>query len=331
MRTEIKIIFFNLFLCFVSFFLIFNYNYNHSLTGFATGNFANETNFSVAKEDAFLVIEESEAIIKKLESDNFPVIFMNDTLLEAKNEFERAKYADILRNSSSSPQDIAEARVVLKLVNWKDINYSNVLVYTNKIKERRAELFLIFDLLIAEENKILDAENAGINVSDVRYLFNEANKSFYEERYGDAKTFLDEAENSLELEKEKMATGNLLKAGARNFIQRYWHLILLFLILFGAGILYLYKKFTLNLLKKKIKKLNIEMEVILDLMKKSQIERFESKIIPEIVYNIRMEKFKKRMSEIKEILPVLASKITDSPQQSSGIFTRFFKKNFLHF
>ena len=44
-------------------------------------------------------------------------------------------------------------------------------------------------------------------------------------------------------------------------------------------------------------------------MKKAQEERFKEKKISGIIYNIRTEKYQKRMSEIKEILPVLEKKI----------------------
>lgn len=62
-------------------------------------------------------------------------------------------------------------------------------------------------------------------------------------------------------------------------------------------------------MKRKIKKMKIERRVLVDLMKKTQIERFKENKISELVYNIRMKKYKEKLQNIKQELPVLEKRI----------------------
>jgi|TARA_Y100000310_G_C20598816_1_gene771917 hypothetical protein len=69
------------------------------------------------------------------------------------------------------------------------------------------------------------------------------------------------------------------------------------------------KRVRKRLLKKKIKKMQVEMNVLIDLMKKAQSERFKYNKISGIVYNIRIKKYKQRIGKIKQRLPVLEGKL----------------------
>jgi len=52
-----------------------------------------------------------------------------------------------------------------------------------------------------------------------------------------------------------------------------------------------------------------EEQVLTNLMKKAQTERFKENKISEFVYNIRMKKYQERLQEIKEELPVLEERL----------------------
>ena len=52
-----------------------------------------------------------------------------------------------------------------------------------------------------------------------------------------------------------------------------------------------------------------EEQVLNDLMKKTQEERFKENRISGLVYNIRMKKYEERLQEIKEELPVLEERL----------------------
>ena len=73
-----------------------------------------------------------------------------------------------------------------------------------------------------------------------------------------------------------------------------------------------HKKNTKRLLQNKIKKMKFEKVVLVDLMKKAQIQRFKENSISGLVYNARMNKYKDRISEIGERLPVLEERLGKS-------------------
>jgi len=62
-------------------------------------------------------------------------------------------------------------------------------------------------------------------------------------------------------------------------------------------------------LKKKIEKLKTEKGVLINLMKKAQIERFRENNIPGLVYNIRIEKYREKLNYVNETIPILENKL----------------------
>ena len=44
-------------------------------------------------------------------------------------------------------------------------------------------------------------------------------------------------------------------------------------------------------------------------MKKTQEERFKKGKISELIYDIRMEKYNKRLNEVKQMMPVLKARL----------------------
>lgn len=113
----------------------------------------------------------------------------------------------------------------------------------------------------------------------------------------------------IEQERTEASTLANLKIRAKNFFQRYWHYIIMFLFAFGLIGFYSYKKISLKILMGKIDKMKVEKEVLLGLMKKVQTERFKENKIPESIYNIKMKKYQDRMNQIKKQLPVLEARL----------------------
>jgi len=314
MKVEIKIFFASVFLVLGISFFIFNFQYN-GITGLAIGEESKEEIseetivINITEDIALESINEAEAIIDEMIENNFSILFVNDTLLDAKRELERARYKEILKNPNSKKNETSEAREALRLLDLEKISFSNVLIYTDKIRERKREAFDIFDSISASKIKIQDYERQGIYVEESKELLEKSNTAFYEERYEDSEILLEQVRDNLETKITQAATLNTLATSAQNFIQRYWHYVLVFLILLSIIGFFFYKKISKEILKKKIKKLKVEKETLLNLMKKTQEERFKEQKISGIIYNIRMKKYQERMGKIKEILPVLEKKI----------------------
>ncbi len=86
-------------------------------------------------------------------------------------------------------------------------------------------------------------------------------------------------------------------------------MILVFLIVLGVASYVVYKNIAYRGLKGKIEKMKMERKVLLQLMKRSQQERFKENKISESVYKIKMKKYNEGLTEIKRKLPILESKL----------------------
>lgn len=265
----------------------------------------------VTKEEALLAINESEQIIKEMQENNFSVLYMNDSLTEAKIIFEQAKYAEILRNTGSSKTEKEEARINLRLVSWKEIDYGVVIDYTDEIKDRRVIVFLLVDKIAVEESKVnpegmgLYGESLFSLSSETMQILEGAKIAFKEDRYEESESLLEEFK--IAFEREKMETSLLsgIKKGYKNFFQKYWNYLIVVLVLLSVMGYFIYKKLEKKLLKREIKKMEVEKGALIRLMKKNQEERFKKNIISGLVYNIRAKKYQEKLQEIKQRLPVL--------------------------
>lgn len=271
------------------------------LTGFAIQNDSLEE-IVITKEEAAAAIEKSKLVIEKMVVEEFSLEKVNDLLIEAELVFEQAKFADILRNSNH-PGDRAAATNALRLVDWEDINYNDVIEITDKIESRRERALLLEDMII-----IRKTSKDGFGEHS-RLLLEETELAFKDGRYDNVDELLISLRDSIEKEKEDNSFASNLKDNAKNFVQRYWEgLLILFIILVVGG--YLSNKgIRKRLLKEKIRKMKHERAVLVHLIKKAQIERFKKNIIPELVYNIRVKKYKDRMHKIDQELPVLESRL----------------------
>ena len=308
MKTEIGIILAGFFLILGISFFIFNIH-NSGITGFAvdssgdiTQEKANES-IIITEEMAMQAISESEEVIQEMQENNFSVIYMQDSLTEAKKTFEQARYAEILRNVNSTEKEKQEARVALSLVKWQDITYADVLFYTDDIKSRKTIAFFLFDKINVEESKAIGANN------ETKAIFEQAKIAFSEERYDDAEKLLGDFNLALEKEKSESSVLSGISEGAKNFFQRYWIYIIIFLIVISVTGYFAYKKFEKELLTNKIRKMKTEEKVLNDLIKKTQTERFKENKISGLVYNIRIKKYQERLQEIKEELPVFEERL----------------------
>ena len=113
------------------------------------------------RSDAINAIADSEMIIDEMDAAGFSIEYTSDKLIEAKTVFEQVEYAEILRSSSPTTKQKREAEAALKLIEWGNLWYSEVIIYTEEISLRKEQPYTIYDLLTAlelnvEANKKLD-------------------------------------------------------------------------------------------------------------------------------------------------------------------------------
>jgi hypothetical protein len=327
MRKKLIIMIAGIFLILGISFFMFDIQ-NSSLTGFSgyketSGNMTpqGDNQTVITKEIALQAINESETIIKEMKSNNFSVNSMEDSLIEAKRVFQQAEYASILRGEvNATEKEKEEANQFLRLIKWQNITYESVLFYTEDIKKRKETAFLLLDKISVEENNLKQNEAelksiglfsspaAGIS-NETQNILEQAKIAFSEERYDDAEKLLEDFNVALEKEKSEASILAGIKTGAKNFFQRYWIYIIIFLIIISVAGYFTYKKYGKKILTNKIRKIKTEEKGLNDLIKKVQTERFKENKISASVYKITMEKYQKRAQEIKQELPVLEEKL----------------------
>ena len=87
----------------------------------------------------------------------------------------------------------------------------------------------------------------------------------------------------------------------------WFNIVLLVLVLSSFGY-FLYKRIKLRLIKFKIRKMKADERALVELEKKTQEDRFKNNKISGLIYDIRMKKYKEKLSKIKAELPILESK-----------------------
>lgn len=284
----------------------------HIIEDYVSANISNATfnqSTYTTLEEALLAIASSENIIMRMQNENFSIVFVNDTLIQAKKVLEQAIYADILRNSSSSEENKTIANNALKLVNWQNVTFNYVILYTDLIAQRQKQAYSIKDSITLLENKAKQYSSQDINISTGLDIFYQAKQSFIEDRYQEAEDLITQADKSFEDSRAKSATLNTLIYGTKNFFQKYWPYVLMFLIFMVAVTYLVYGKIMAQIILKRIEKMKLEFKTITELMKQSQRDRFQTNKISGLVYNIRMAKYKARQEEIKETLPILQEKL----------------------
>jgi len=298
------------------------YETDSNLDSYAVSDTKDSINLSdsgiiITKDIALNALNESEKIIQELIYNNFSTTYANDTLIEARRVFEQARYADILRGiTNATSQERLEAANSLKIVNWRDINYSIVIEYTNKINERLPVAFSIHDSLSVAKKNINDSRIS----ENTKKIFEKARIAFYEDRYEEAKSLIEELKAAIEKDKSENSGIVGLRRNALNFFQRYWLFIIIVVIVFSIVGYFAYKKIEIKILKNKIKKMKAEKTALSQLVINNQTERFKENKISAFVYNIRSKKYKEKLQEIEQELPVLEARLRkDSKYQKNNV------------
>ncbi len=265
-------------------------------------NFVLALNETIDRNYAMNEINNSQGIISEFIVNNFSTQYLEDTLFEAQTIFKQVDYAEILRgNINASASDIKEATLALQLIKWKNLSYADVVASTDKIRERRVQAFLLYDKLVIAKQKG--------NTSEALTILTNAETSFYNGRYNETDSYLQDFANYLEAQRIEQSTINVFSRNTKNFFQKYW-IEIIGVLLALVVIIYILEKIRMKKnLRSKIEKMKAEKESLDKLIKKAQRDRFEKNKISGLVYNIQMEKYNERLQAINDELPVLTKEL----------------------
>ena len=285
-------------------------NFNPSLTGFAISEADNNSiGGNITREQVLFEISESYKIINEMQELNFSTVYMNDTLIEAQRVLKQADYAEMLRTNSGDYMQRVEAKKALALIDWKNLDYSEVLKYTDNVKLRKKQGLEIYDTITITGLSLARYGDSGINILDAENLVSEAKIAFYADRYTEAEEFLKQARIVIDTQGSENSMLKDLRASLLGFLEGYWIYLLLIILLLSIVIYYSHRKIIIYSFNRKINRMKVEQGVLNDLMKNAQTERFKNNKISALVYNIRMKSYKEKLERINEELPVLDSRL----------------------
>lgn len=302
------IIFLSIFILALSLFFIINNNMK--ITGkviYYNNTEINLTNisFQIALDE----IQNVEQDILEMKALNFSVKYMLDNLEQAKKNYQLAYYSSILRNEvsvNSSEKETAKSN--LRLIDYRTFGYYYVTSITNDLLKRKTWAFDIYDNILITQKRIENYKNQYNLSQSINYL-NNAKISFENERYEEADNFLKQASLSLEDSISQKSILLSYKNASLNFLQKYGFILLIIAVILGFIGYYGYKKISRNMLKSKIEKMKTQKEVLKELMKTEQEKRYVSNKTPELIYTIRMNKYKERLNYLKAQIPVLEARL----------------------
>lgn len=207
-------------------------------------------------------------------------------------------------------QDSVTASNELKIVNWKNIDYSDVLIYSDAINKHIDKIYLIGDSIELEKKRLRQNLGNGLLVSNNTLdLLNKSSIAFSNDQLNEAENLLNEYKLSLENDFAQQSTLTSLENNTKNFFQRYWlHSLIIVAFILGIS-LFMIGKYKIQKLEHKVLRMKHEKEILKSLIKKTQDERFIKGSISNLVYNVRMSKYNEKLDEIKQQLPVLEEKL----------------------
>jgi hypothetical protein len=271
---------------------------------------------NATRNDAINAIQQAEQDMNEIMEAGFSVSYINDTLISAKQALERADFAGLIRQNATG--DLAEkAKKALEGLDYDMFTYDEVLKYTREISSRKQKAYELSDSIRALEIKIegykkqvvplspIGSVNRKIDTTEPESVLKEAKIAFEKERYDETETLLAEANKNLETKKAELTIVNVITTSGKSFIEKNWRGILIFTAVTIISGLMIWRSYRIKMVRDKLKKLKIELGSLQKLMEKTQIERFKEGNISESVYNIRMEKYTKRLNEVKQTIPVL--------------------------
>lgn len=270
---------------------------------------------NATRTDAINAINQSENDMQDMLNSGFGIVSVNDSLKSAKQALERADFAELIRKNATGELAM-KARKALEGLDYAGFSYDEVLKYTQEIGKRKQKAYELSDLIRAAEIKTGNYKILGVETTEAERILSNARTAFENERYAETESFLSGTDSELESRKAESVTLTAIVKSGKGFIENNWIELSAVIIIISIAVWVFWKNTQKNRIRNKLKRLKAEKETLLALMKKTQEERFSKGTIPNSVYNIRVEKYNRRMNEIKEIIPVLEAMMRKGGKKS---------------
>jgi len=263
---------------------------------------------SINATDARSAIDLAKIDMQEMIDADFSVIRVNDTIAEATNYYDAQKALE---------EKTGQA------------DYSTVMSLTDKISSIKKEAFDTYDELTALKKK-LDELSQKQNASEAEIIYNEAMQEFKDERYAQANDKIEECYSKIiELQAAFTRVMAIYEASTKTiagFFSRNYVTILIVLGVLLVLYIALRKKIYRAIIRKKIRKLELEKEILNNLIRKAQEEYFKNGAISEGNYRIRVTKFAELIRDINRQIPIMTMKLEKETELKKAMADRENKK-----
>ena len=265
------------------------------------------------REDAVQAINEIQKIADELEKLQLSTLLIKDKLTDAKRSFgghetSTVKKEIIAEINPERREFLDDILIVLQQTpgfELKQRDYQEVILIALEVKQIREDALIIADSLELIEELEYSYRQEEMQTEEARNLLEAAKTAASQERFADALSLMDQAEQSLSTARDEFQRQRGITELSKNFIQRYWIAIVLLLIAAGVGAKPAWKLFQKKRAEHKAKLMKMEERTITKLLRKAQHEYFVAQRITKSTFDIRIDRLKKRMTHIKHTLPVL--------------------------
>ncbi|MFQ6136703.1 MAG: hypothetical protein ACE5PM_05945 [Candidatus Hydrothermarchaeales archaeon] len=251
---------------------------------------AQEKQLEVTEEDALAAISQAELDIREMSERGFGVVYVNDRLIEARNAL---------------------------LVGGKT-NYALVLVKAEEISKRKDRAYGIRDSLRALKLRIEELSGRGLDTAKAGEIYIAASDAFRKENYDEAEELVFQANKNLsDVEAEYTvfrARYNAARDNTISYLKEHWRGISMALALLLVIGLISYDKFESMKTRRRLDDMEIEKKVLVEQMKKAQIDYFNKGLMSRESYDIKMRKYREMMVKIEEGIPVLRTRLEKRPK-----------------
>ncbi|MBU2560333.1 hypothetical protein KKA03_05510 [archaeon] len=233
-------------------------------------------------EDASNAISQAEKDVQEMQELGLGVAYVSDVLIEAQAALQSKEYARVLEK-------------------------------TDEIDKSKQHAYKIIDSLRALELKIEEIDRRGLDVAEAETLFDAASSSFQNEDYDRAEELIFQANGHLNRVEAEYTLLNARYNAARDntvsYINRHRQQILITAAALVFVGLVSHHRIRIIRTRRRLKDLELEKAVMANLIKKTQTDYFQKRAILRETYDARIKKYRERVLEIKETMPILQAKL----------------------
>ncbi|UZE94235.1 MAG: hypothetical protein IB618_01530 [Candidatus Pacearchaeota archaeon] len=266
---------------------------------FINNNFGNAVIYSNESIEAKESLENARADMQEMIEMGFNVIRVNDTLIVA--------------------EQIYLAQLALE-EKKKRANYETVLEKCAEIRKIKEKAFQAYDELKVLEVKInKTTQDKDVNLTEVIAVFEQAKQEFIDERYEQCLILIEKTYEKIDRAESEAARSRVFYIAASRtiggFFERNWKIIITVLAVIGLAYYITRKKIERYLLRRKMKKLELEKKVLRGLIAKTQKDYFEKGLLSEGSYRIKIKKFGELIRDIDRQIPLIKEELEKIKKQ----------------